>query len=124
MKTKYAVALLWLASSSIAAVAASRNSESVTFAEPVVVQGTQVPAGDYKVQWEGNSGSVQVNFLQGKRVIATAPAEISSGKSEYNGAVETKNDNNTSVLEAIDWSKQSLRFQQPSSVSQPPNSGN
>jgi len=93
--------------------AAPKNSANITFDMPVTVNGTQVPAGEYRVEWQGTGTSVQANFLQGKKVVASAPATLINGKTQYEGAVEVKQaDNNSNILEAIDWSNRSLRFDQ------------
>jgi hypothetical protein len=96
--------------------AAPKNSAKVTFNSAVTVNGTQVPAGDYRVEWQGSGDAVQASILQGKKVVATAPAKLINGKSqysEYDGAVELGHgENNSSILEAIDWKKLSLRFDQ------------
>jgi len=96
-----------------AVFAAPKNSANITFGTPVIVNGTQVPAGEYRVEWQGTGASVQANIFQGKRVVASAPATLINGKTQYDGAVETKQaDNNSNILEAIDWSNRSLRFDQ------------
>ena len=96
-----------------AVFAAPKNSANITFDAPVTVNGTQVPAGEYRVEWQGTGTSVQANILQGKKVVASAPATLINGKTQYQGAVETrKADNNSNILEAIDWSNRSLRFDQ------------
>jgi hypothetical protein len=43
---------------------------------PTQVNGTTLPAGEYTAQWEGSGPAVQVNILQGKKVVATAPAQV------------------------------------------------
>ncbi len=43
---------------------------------PAQVNGTLIPAGDYTAKWEGAGPTVQVSILQGKKVLATAPAQI------------------------------------------------
>ncbi len=62
---------LLLATSAFAA-----NKGSLTVQEPITVNGTKLPAGDYKVQWEGNGPSVELSILQGKKVVTKVPAQI------------------------------------------------
>jgi hypothetical protein len=74
MKTWKSVFLglaLLLATSAFAA-----NKGSLTVQEPITVNGTKLPAGDYKVQWEGSGPSVELSITQGKKVIAKVPAQI------------------------------------------------
>ena len=42
----------------------------------VTVNGTQLKAGEYKVQWDGTGPNVEVSILQGKNVVAKLPAHI------------------------------------------------
>ncbi|MFZ0770129.1 MAG: hypothetical protein WCA49_01400 [Candidatus Sulfotelmatobacter sp.] len=62
---------LLLASS---AFAATKGSLQLT--DPVTVNGTQLKAGAYKVQWEGSGPNVELSILQGKNVVAKVPAHV------------------------------------------------
>ena len=94
-------------------LAAPKNSANVTFTETVTINGASVPPGEYHVVWQGTGPSVEATILQGKNVVASAPATLVDAQSEYDGVVETSDGNNNSkVLEAIDWNKRSLRFGQ------------
>ena len=55
---------------------------------PVTVDGKQIAAGEYTVQWDG-SGSVQLSIMKGKNVVATIPAQVVNldQPSSYNSAV-------------------------------------
>ncbi len=111
MKYMAIVALLLIVP--VAVLAAPKNSANVTFTETVTINGTQVPAGDYHVQWQGSGPAVEASILQGKKVVATAPATLVNGKNSNDEAVETsKGEDNSTILEAIDWSGRSLRFAQ------------
>ena len=109
MKYTAIVALMLMAP--VVLLAAPKNSANVTFTETVTINGASVPPGDYHVVWQGTGPSVEATILQGKNVVASSPATLVDAQSEYDGAVETSDGNNNSkVLEAIDWSKRSLRF--------------
>ena len=111
MKYKVIVALMLMAP--VALLAASKDSANVTFTETVTINGTAVSPGDYHVVWQGTGPSVEATILQGKNVLASAPATLVNAKTQYDGAVETSDgSNNSKVLEAIDWSNRSLRFGQ------------
>ena len=91
------VALL-LASSAFAATKAS-----LTLRQPTNVNGTTLSPGEYKVEWDGAGPQVQVNILQGKKVIATVPAKLVDVSSPYDNdaAVVKKNgDGSASLSEA------------------------
>jgi len=93
--------------------ASSKNSAKVTFESNVMLGDTQIPAGDYRVQWEGNGTSVKVSILQGKKVIVTAPATLVEGDTPYDQSVELKRGvNNSQVVQTIEWRNRSLRFDQ------------
>ena len=40
------------------------------------VNGTQLKAGAYKVEWDGSGPNVEVSILQGKNVVAKVPAHV------------------------------------------------
>jgi hypothetical protein len=97
----------------MALLGSAKNSGAVTFTETVTVGGTQVPPGTYHVQWQGTGASVQASILQGKNVVASAPATLVNQKTNYDGAVELKKgQDNSTILQAIDWTNRSLRFDQ------------
>src|SRR5450631_2598093 len=110
---KYSAILAILAMSPAALLAAPKNSASVRFTETVTINGTKVPAGDYSVQWQGTGPAVEASILKGGKVLTTAPATLTERKGDSEVAVETnQGENNTTVLEAIDWKNRSLHFDQ------------
>ena len=42
----------------------------------VTVNGTNLPAGEYLLKWEGTGSNVQLNILKGNKVVATTPAHL------------------------------------------------
>ncbi|HZQ91108.1 MAG TPA: hypothetical protein VFA60_04895 [Terriglobales bacterium] len=59
-----------------AAGAFAAGKGSVTLTKPTLVGGEQLPAGVYKLQWEGNGPAVELKVLRGNKVVATVPAEV------------------------------------------------
>lgn len=49
---------------------------SLQLQNSVSVSGTTLPAGDYSVKWEGTGSNVQLNILQGRKVIASTSARV------------------------------------------------
>jgi hypothetical protein len=49
--------------------------------DATLVNGVQLAPGDYAVQWQGTGSDVQLQILQGKKVVATAPAALVQLKS-------------------------------------------
>ena len=115
---KYAAIVALMLMAPAALLAAPKDSANVTFTETVTINGASVPPGDYHVVWQGTGPSVEATILQGKKVLASAPPTLISAKSEYDGAVETtEGPNSSKILQAIDWSNRSLRFDQDNSTS-------
>ncbi len=110
---KYVAIVTLLLLAPVALLAAPKDSASVMFTQTVTINGVQVPPGDYHVQWQGTGSAVEASILKGKQVLVSAPATLVNGKSKYDGVVETSDgQNNSKILKAIDWSNQSLRFDQ------------
>jgi hypothetical protein len=84
------------------AFAAAANKGSLQVANTVTVSGKQLSAGEYSVQWEGNGPTVEVNILQGKKVVATTPArliDLSQKPSADNALVKNNADGTRSLAE-------------------------
>jgi hypothetical protein len=56
------------------AFAADKGSLHVS--SPENVAGEQLAPGDYTVRWEDTGPSVELRIMQGKKIIATAPAQL------------------------------------------------
>jgi hypothetical protein len=91
------VALL-LASSAFAATKANLELLSTT-----TVNGTQLKAGDYKLEWDGSGPNVELSILQGKKLLAKVPAHLVDLPSPAgnNAAVVTNNSDGTSALAGV-----------------------
>jgi hypothetical protein len=113
MKRIFGFALI-LASLSVPALAA-KNSQTVTFGDPVKVGSTQLPAGDYKVSWTGNGSSVQVTIADKSKNAVTVPAKLVDAKNGH-VAVLTNTVGGVSVLESIQLDKLSLVIGNPTSA--------
>lgn len=50
------------------------NKKPLHLYESVVVEGKQLPPGDYKVEWSEPGPEVQVSIVQGKETVATVSA--------------------------------------------------
>ena len=89
---------LLLATSAFAA-----NKGSLTVQEPVMLNGTKLAAGDYKVQWDGNGPNVELSIVQGKNVVAKVPAHVIElpTPAANDAAVTRKNDSGPSSLAGL-----------------------
>lgn len=74
------------------AVASAASSYSVTFYQPVVVNGQTLKAGDYKVQYNSDKATIQ----QGK-TVAEVPVKVETSTDKY--AATTVRLNGTQVEE-------------------------
>jgi hypothetical protein len=63
---------------STSAFAANTIKKSLHLYEKVAVAGKLLAPGDYKVEWSGSGPDVEVNIVQGRETVATAPARIVS----------------------------------------------
>lgn len=104
---------------SLSAFAKDKNETRVTFSEPVQIGSTQLQAGDYKLQWDGNGPDVQVKVIKGKDIQATAPAKlVANNPSLGNNAVTTGSNSTTKTLDEVDFDggRQSLKFTSSSAM--------
>jgi len=94
------------------AFAAEKKSVNVHINQPVKVAGADLAPGDYKLTWEGTGPDVTVNFVAGKKTVATAPAKLVTTSSSAPTSVETAtNPDKTQVLNAIETNKLTIEFQ-------------
>jgi len=89
---------LLLASSAFAA-----TKGSLQLSNPVLVNGTTLKPGEYKVQWEGSGPNVELSIMQGKKVLAKASAHIVElqSPSANDAAVTQKNDSGPNSLSGV-----------------------
>ena len=57
---------------------AANVTKTISFENPVQVNGTTLKPGDYKVSYDDAAPSTQVTFKQGKKDVATAQAQVKS----------------------------------------------
>jgi hypothetical protein len=60
----------------LATSAFATEKGALTITDPITLGGTQLKAGTYTVQWDGNGPNVQLNILRGKSVVAATPAHM------------------------------------------------
>jgi hypothetical protein len=76
----------------VSAFAANANKGSLQLMDSVTLNGQQLKAGEYSLQWDGTGNNVQLSVMQGKKVVVTTPAQlINLEKSPANGAAIIKN---------------------------------
>jgi hypothetical protein len=85
---------------------AAENKGSLQLPNAVTVSGKQLSAGEYSVKWDGNGPNVELNILQGKKVVATTSARLIdlSQKSSLDNALVKNNADGTRSLSEIRFS--------------------
>ena len=86
---------LLLASSAFAA-----SKATLTLINPASINGTQLKAGEYKLEWDGAGPNVELSIVQGKKVLAKVPAKVVdlSAPAQNSAAVLQKKDDGTMTL--------------------------
>jgi hypothetical protein len=100
---------LLLATSAFAANKAQLHLQNAT-----TVNGTQLKAGDYKLQWDGTGPNVELSILQGKNVVTKTSAKLVDlpSPASNDAAVVKKGDDGSSALSGIrfEGKKYALEF--------------
>jgi len=81
---------------------AAANKGSLQLPNTITVSGKQLSAGEYSVKWDGNGPNVELNILQGNKVVATTPArlvDLSQKQSADNALVKNNADGTRSLAE-------------------------
>lgn len=101
-----------LASSAFAATKASLELQS-----PTMVNGTQLKAGDYKLEWDGTGPDVEVSILQGKKVVAKVPAKVVElkNRADANSTVVSNNTDGTATLTGVHFAGKTTALELPQS---------
>lgn len=108
MKRIQALTLVLAASLPLAANAASKNTANVEIDSSVKVGTTDLPKGDYKIEWSGTDPNVQVTFLKGK-FSTTVPAHVIEQRNAEEAQLTTT-EGSTTVLTGLQLHKVTLQF--------------
>jgi len=60
----------------LASSAFASNKGTLQVREPLEVAGQQLAPGEYQLRWDGTGSNVEVSFMQGKKEIAKASANV------------------------------------------------
>jgi hypothetical protein len=85
------------------AFAGTSAKGSLQLSNPVVVNGTTLKPGDYKLNWEGEGPNVELSIIQGKNVVAKVPAHVVdlTSPAANTAAVTKKQDSGPNALAGI-----------------------
>jgi len=93
------------------AFARDKNEGKFTLQTSTTVGSTELKPGEYKFAFDDTGSSVQVKFLQGKTVVATANASVMENTSRQRAvAVTTRQEGNTRIIEQIDFGMRTLNL--------------
>ena len=94
--------------SPLGALARDKNQHSVDISDSVQIGTTQLEPGNYKVEWQGTGPSVQVNFLQHGKTVATVPGTLKTNddKVTQDSIITDSGNANARALREIDFGRQ------------------
>jgi hypothetical protein len=86
-----------------ASSAFAANKGSLTLVNPATINGTQLKAGDYKLQWDGTGPAVEVSIMKGNTVVAKVPGKVVdlSAPAQNNAAIVQKSDSGPNTLAGV-----------------------
>lgn len=92
---------------------------SMTLGDAVQVNGKQLPAGEYKVVWDGDGPNVNVRFLRDGKEVASAPATVSSlDQIAKQDAAELHSTGETKQITAVRFAGKKIQLDISSSASE------
>jgi len=99
----YTLAASLLLAASAFAGPAGDNKGTLRLYDTVTVQGKQLPAGEYRLEWSGTGPNVQVNVVKGKETVTTLQARVvqAPAKNATDGYSAQKEADGSSALTAI-----------------------
>ena len=81
---------------------AGNVTKTVTFSNPVEVNGTKIEPGNYKVSYDDATANTQLTFKKGKKDIAIAPAQVKQLNTKvHETSVEFNDEGSTRKLQEI-----------------------
>lgn len=89
----------------------ANTKKGITLGTVATVGNTTLQPGDYKVEWQGTGSNVNVNIMQGKKVVASAPATVQNKQSANNAILMKNEGNGAEAIMEIDFHDVALVFQ-------------
>lgn len=103
MKTFVSKVLILAFVLTLAVSAFAANATTIRLPHEATIQGTKLPAGEYKVTVDGTGAEVKVTFAQGKKVVATVTGKTAEGQiaPEWSAVVTNKAADGTLKIEEL-----------------------
>lgn len=96
----------------LAGSAFASSKGSLELLHPTSVGGTQLPAGTYTVQWDGQGDQVQLQVLRGGKTVATTSAHVVKVEHPVPAnSVEVVPDGNGSSVSRINFGKKDFALE-------------
>jgi hypothetical protein len=97
----------------LSASAFAATKANLQLSNPVLVNGTTLKPGDYKIQWEGSTGNVELSIMQGKNVLAKVPARVIELQTPAgnDAAVTRKNESGPNTLFGVRFQGKKLALE-------------
>lgn len=92
---------------------AAKNAQTVNFPDAVKIGTAQLPAGDYKVTWDGTGSNVQITLQQKgvqHPVSATVAAQVEEQKNNTNGYI-MKSKDGVNAVESLQFTRYNVVFE-------------
>jgi hypothetical protein len=107
--SKFTLSTVVLVLLSVSAWAGDKMKANIQINQTLHVGSTQLDPGEYKMTWTESGSNAEVTFSQGKKVIATVPAQATQERSGFrNPALRINGVSNTLV--GVDLPEVSLSF--------------
>jgi hypothetical protein len=81
--SKFTLSTVALVVLSVSAWAGDKIKANIHIDHTIHVGSTQLDPGEYKMTWTESGSNAEVTFSQGKKVIATVPAQVTQERSGY-----------------------------------------
>lgn len=96
-----------------AGTAFAASKASMDLLHPASVGGTQLAAGNYTLQWDGQGDQVQVQILKGKKTVATVSAHVVKVDHPVrdNSVMVTPNSDGSQTVTRINFSKKDFALE-------------
>lgn len=101
---------LTTAAFALQASAGDVQSRNITLWNDVVISGTELPAGQYTVQWSETGSNVQIRFLRDGDEIVSAEATVIKQRNSQNSLTTRLEDEGHRILTEISFSNTTLQF--------------
>jgi hypothetical protein len=107
--SKFTLSTVVLVLLSVSAWASDKMKANIQIYQTVHIGSTELAPGEYKMTWTQSGSNAEVTFSQGKKLIATVPAQATQERSGYRSPVVRTN-SVSNALVGVDLPDVSLSF--------------